>query len=304
MPHLYEKKMTIACECGKRPCSRLEQAPRSHARLIEFSDRQTGKFRKVMPPRGTKENAVRTLILMGMLASTIVLAAWSSGQESAALGPLPQGSEPVKLDPAAFTSRIDNPYWPMAVGSRWVYVETDGKGSTQRSVVSVLGRTKRILGIDARVVHDVVTEDGKLVENTYDWYAQDRHGNVWYLGEDTKEYENGKLSSTKGSWQAGIDGGQPGIVMPARPKVGMAYRQEYYKGEAEDRANVLSLDEKVTVPRGFFTRVLMTRDFTPLQPRLVEHKFYARGLGPVLTLTVSGGSDRAELVRFTSPDQP
>jgi hypothetical protein len=244
---------------------------------------------------------MRILTLMVMLAATVVLAAWSSGDKSAEVGRLPRTSEPVKLDPAAFSSRIDNPYWPMAVGSKWVYVETDGEGGRHRSVVTVLGKTKRILGINARVVHDVVTADGELVENTYDWYAQDRHGNVWYLGEDTKEYENGKVSSTKGTWQAGVDGAQPGIVMPGRPKVGLAYRQEYYKGEAEDRAKVLSLDEQVTVSRGFFTRVLMTRDFTPLQPRLIEYKFYARGLGPVLTLTVSGGSDRAELVRFTRP---
>jgi hypothetical protein len=250
---------------------------------------------------GTNRQAVRTLMVPVALAATIFLAAWSSGDKSASVGPLPRGSEPVKLNPADFTSRIDNPYWPMAVGSKWVYVETDGEGGRHRSVVTVLGKTKRILGINARVVHDVVTADGELVENTYDWYAQDRHGNVWYLGEDTKEYENGKVSSTKGTWQAGVDGAQPGIVMPGRPKVGLAYRQEYYKGEAEDRAKVLSLDEQVTVSRGFFTRVLMTRDFTPLQPRLIEYKFYARGLGPVLTLTVSGGSDRAELVRFTRP---
>jgi hypothetical protein len=242
--------------------------------------------------------ALRTLLVPLALAVTIFLAAWSSGDKSAAVGPLPRGSEPVKLDPAEFTSRIDNPYWPMAIGSRWVYLESDGEGGKQRSVVTVLGRTKRILGIEARVVHDVVTANGKLVENTYDWYAQDKQGNVWYLGEDTKEYENGKVSTTKGSWQAGVDGAHAGIVMPARPKVGTAYRQEYYKGEAEDRARVLSVNEQVTVRRGFFTRVLMTKDFTPLQPRLLEYKFYARGIGPVLAVTVSGGTDRAELVSF------
>jgi len=124
---------------------------------------------------------------------------------------LPQGAEPVQLDPADFTSEIDNAWWPMAPGSRWVYGEGD-----QRVEVIVTPRTKRILGIDARVVHDVVTEQGDVVEDTYDWYAQDDDGNVWYLGEDTKEYEDGDVS-TEGSWQAGVDGARPGILLPGDP---------------------------------------------------------------------------------------
>nr|MBA2461983.1 hypothetical protein [Actinomycetota bacterium] len=128
--------------------------------------------------------------------------------------------------------------------------------------------------------------------------AQDTSGNLWYLGEDTTEYENGKVSSTKGSWQAGVDGAEAGIILPAAPAVGMTYRQEYKEGEAEDAAEVLSLDEQATVPYGSFAHVLMTKDHTPLTPELVEHKFYARGVGPVLAITVAGGSDREELVRF------
>jgi hypothetical protein len=147
-------------------------------------------------------------------------------------------------------------------------------------------------------VHDVVTEDGELVEDTYDWYAQDAEGNVWYLGEATKEYENGKVKTTEGSWQAGVGGAQPGVLVPARPEPGMTYRQEYLEGEAEDAGEVLSVDEKATVPFGSLDQVLMTKDYTPLDPDLLEHKFYARGVGPVLALTIAGGADREELLRF------
>jgi hypothetical protein len=165
--------------------------------------------------------------------------------------------------------------------------------------VTVTRRTKLIAnGIRARVVHDVVREDGQLVEVTDDWYAQDKAGNIWYLGEDTTEYENGKPVSKEGSFEAGVDGAQPGVIMPARPRVGMRYRQEYYKGHAEDRARIMSLRERAEVPFGFFRRVLMTRDENPLEPRILEYKFYARGVGPVLAVSVSGGSDREELVRF------
>jgi hypothetical protein len=165
--------------------------------------------------------------------------------------------------------------------------------------VTVTRRTKLIAnGVTARVVHDVVTEDGKPVEVTDDWYAQDRAGNVWYLGEDTTEYENGRPVSKEGSFEAGVDGAQAGIIMPAHPRVGMRYRQEYYKGHAEDRARIMSLRERAEVPFGFFSRALMTRDENPLEPRILEYKFYARGVGPVLGVSVSGGSDREELVRF------
>jgi hypothetical protein len=171
--------------------------------------------------------------------------------------------------------------------------------------VTVTRRTKRIAnGVEARVVHDVVTEDGKLVEVTDDWYAQDRAGNIWYLGEDTTEYENGRPVSKEGSFEAGVDGARPGIIMPAHPRVGMRYRQEYYRGHAEDRARVMSLRERAEVPFGFFGRTLMTRDENPLQPRGLEYKFYARGVGPVLAVSVSGGSDREELVRFRRARKP
>ena len=215
-------------------------------------------------------------------------------------GRLPRGGEPVDLDPADFTTKIDNPYWPMKPGSRWVYRETDPDGTRLRVTVTVTGKTKKIAnGVVARVVRDTVTEGGKLVEDTLDWYAQDNEGNIWYLGELTKEYENGKFKSTEGSFEAGVDGAQPGIAMPANPKVGLAYRQEYYAGKAEDKAEVFSVAEQVEVPFGHFDDAVMTRDLNPLKPKILEYKFFARGVGPVLVIGVSGGNDREELVRYS-----
>ena len=234
-------------------------------------------------------------IVPALLAALAVLLVAGCGEGSG----LPQGGEAVELDPADFTTAIDNPYWPMRPGSRWVYRESDGEGGVQRVVVTVTDETKRIAnGVQARVVHDVVSQGGEPVEVTDDWYAQDGEGNVWYLGERTAEYENGRVVSRAGSWEAGVDGAQPGVIVPAQPQPGMAYRQEHYAGEAEDRAEVLSVDEQAQVPFGHFTGALLTKDLTPLEPDLVEYKLYARGVGPVLTLDVSGAAGREELVEY------
>ncbi len=243
---------------------------------------------------------MRTPILI-LAVGSLLLAGCGESKESKASRPyaLPVGSTPVELDPSDFVSTIDNPYWPMAPGSKWVYRETDAEGTRQRVEVTVTDRTKEILGITATVVHDVVTEGGDVIEDTEDWYAQDKWGGLWYLGEDTTEYENGKPVSTKGSWEGGVDGAQPGLVIPPDPKVGMSYRQEYYAGEAEDRAKILSLDEQAEVPFGSYKRLLMTKDTTPLEPDILEHKLYARGVGPVLILSLSGGGGREELVSFS-----
>jgi hypothetical protein len=213
------------------------------------------------------------------------------------IGPAAGGSP--ALAAPKFTTRIDNPYLPMAPGSRWVYRETSTDGSTQRVVVKVTRETKLIAnGVTARVVRDTATEKGKVVEDTFDWYAQDGRGNVWYLGEDTKEYENGKVVSTHGSWEAGVGGARGGLVMPAHPRPGLEYRQEYLAGEAEDSARILSIDDQAEVPVGHFKHVVLTKEWNPLEPKVLEYKLYARGVGPVLALTVSGGGDREELVSF------
>jgi hypothetical protein len=210
----------------------------------------------------------------------------------------------VLLGPAAggaqahtFTPNIDNPYLPWKVGSRWAYHDVL---TGERTVVKVTGQTKRIAnGVTARVVHDTVRKHGHVTEDTFDWYAQDERGNVWYMGEDTREFAHGKVSSTEGSWEAGVDGARAGIAMPAHPRVGRQYRQEYYAGQAEDMARVLSLDDQVEVPAGHYKRAVLTREWTPLEPDVLEYKLYARGVGVVLESTVSGGAERNELVRFT-----
>jgi hypothetical protein len=199
--------------------------------------------------------------------------------------------------PADFTTRIDNPYFPLRPGSRRVYRETDPAGKVQRIVVRVTRRTKRVAsGIVGRVVRDTVTEDGELVEDTFDYYAQDRRGNVWYLGERTIEYEDGRPVSTAGSFEDGVDGARRGIAMLARPRVGREYAQERAPGVSEDRARVLSRDEQAEVPAGHFRRVLLTRDWNPLEPDVLEYKLYAKGVGLVLALGVSGGGEREALL--------
>ncbi|MBA2712655.1 MAG: hypothetical protein H0U55_03750, partial [Rubrobacteraceae bacterium] len=226
----------------------------------------------------------------------------SAAAESGKPGGLPQGSEPVKLDPADFSTNIDNPYWPMSPGSKWVYRETDTKGTNLKVVVEVTNETKMIAnGIEARVVRDTATENGQLVEQTDDWYAQDKAGNIWYLGEATAEYKNGKVATRAGSFEAGVDGAQPGIAMPGDPEPGLSYRQEYYKGEAEDRAAVITTgQEQVQVPFGYFRKdVLMTRDLVPTEPKVQELKFYAPNVGPVLSVHTDGDGGRAELVSYS-----
>jgi hypothetical protein len=211
---------------------------------------------------------------------------------------LPQGDELVDLDPANFVAEINNPYWPMKPGNRWTYNETDAEGNEMQVEVTVTNDKKNILGISATVVHDVVTQDGSVIEDTLDWYAQDVDGNIWYLGEDTKEYEAGVVVSTEGSWEGGVDGAQPGILLPANPEVRMTYRQEYYADQAEDRAEILSLDEHVEVPYGTFDGCLQTEDWTPLDPALLEHKYYCGNVGPALVIDVASGVGQEELVTF------
>ena len=168
---------------------------------------------------------------------------------------------------------------------------------TERNEVYVTDETKEILGVTCIVVKDTVwDEDDELVEDTYDWYAQDKDGNVWYFGEDSKEYENGEVVSTKGSWESGVDGAKPGIIMEANPKVGNSYYQEYYEGEAEDMAEVISLGEPVSVPYDSFKNCLKTKEWTPLEPDIIANKYYAPGIGFVLEIMVEGGSERVELL--------
>jgi hypothetical protein len=202
------------------------------------------------------------------------------------------------LDPADIVDRIDNPYLPLSPGSSWVY-EATADSETERIQVVVTSDRREVMDIPAVVVRDTVTVDGQLVEDTFDWFAQDRDGNVWYLGEDSTEYEDGRPASTAGSWEAGVDGAQPGIVMPAEPAPGQAYRQEYLVGEAEDMAEVARVGVTETVPVGSFDDLLVTTEWTPLEPETVEEKYYAPGVGLVLEVVTAGGEGRVELIEHT-----
>jgi hypothetical protein len=242
-----------------------------------------------------------------MATSLIILAAFAvtacggsdDGKGSGASVDLPRGNEPVDLDPADFTTLIDNPYRPMAPGSRRIYRDTDSDGTVQRVEVRVTPRTKRMAnGIEARVVRDRTTEAGELVEAGYDWYAQDSDGNVWYLGELTREYEHGKVKETS-SWEAGVDEAQPGVVMPAEPKPGLAYRQMDYAGKQEDRSEVLGTHEQAQAPAGHFTDVVTITDSSPLEPNVLEYKLFARGVGLVRAFEVSGGNGHEELLSYS-----
>jgi hypothetical protein len=235
------------------------------------------------------------------LAATLVAGLVANAGATRPRSGLPRGNDPVHLDPAHFSARIDNRRWPMRVGSRWVYRVTDSAdGSVKRDVIEVTPRTKMIAdGIRARVVSDVVREHGKPTEVTKDWYAQDRRGNVWYFGEHTIAYEHGRPVDN-GSWEAGVGGAMPGVALPAKPRVGLTYREEYSKGVAQDQSRVLSLNQQAEVPAGHYTHVLMTEDFSPIEPKVSELKFYARGSGQaVLAVDVSGGSEKEELLKYT-----
>jgi hypothetical protein len=222
----------------------------------------------------------------------------AAGTPSAATT-LPTSAEPVNLNPADFTADITHPYWPMEPGTRWTYRDVDEKGEVQDVVVVATPKTKKLAnGITARVVRDTVRSEGEVVEDTFDWYAQDSAGNVWYMGEDTAEFESGKIVSRAGSFEAGADGALPGIILPAQPQVGQKYRQEYLKGEAEDNGEVLGLNQLVEVPTGRYSGALLTKDTTSLEPDVVEYKLYAPDIGPVLTVDISGGAAREALVKI------
>jgi hypothetical protein len=211
------------------------------------------------------------------------------------------GGAPVSnMDPSNFVATIDNPWLPFAPGSQWVF-EDESEDGLERIEVTVTDDTRQIMGITATVVRDIVTLDGEVIEDTFDWYAQDREGNVWYLGEATEEFENGEVVSTAGSWEAGVDGAEAGIIMKANPTVGDTYRQEFYKGEAEDMAEIVRTGEAVEVAFGSFEDVLVIKEWTPLEPGIAEEKYYARGVGPVLEVKVEGAEGRVELISFTAP---
>jgi hypothetical protein len=226
-------------------------------------------------------------IVLGMLVALSAGGCSDSGTES--------NSPP--FDPANFVTGVTNQFFPLPTG-RIQFYRGQADGAAQTDSAEVLTETKTVFGVTATVVHDRVYTDGELTEDTFDWYAQDQDGNVWYLGEDTKELDNGQVVSTEGSWEAGINGSEAGIIMWADPSahMGVEYRQEFARGVAEDLGKVVAVNQTLTVPFGSLTGCIKTEDRSALEAGILENKFYCPNIGITLETTVQGGDDRNELV--------
>jgi hypothetical protein len=237
---------------------------------------------------------------MVILAVTVGLAATKTSIASSFPAPrwVLHGSYSPMIDPANFVPTIDNQYFPLKPGTAFYY-RGHGDETAQTDDMVVTHRTKKVLGVTCTVVRDVVSEHGKPLELTFDWYAQDTAGNVWYMGEDSRELKNGRFVRASDSWQSGINGAKPGIIMEAEPNPGDVYRQEYYPpGRALDQARVLQETPTVTVPAGTYKGALSTIEYSPVEPQL-EKKLYAAGVGEIQEQVVRGGHERFQLVRVT-----
>lgn len=237
---------------------------------------------------------MKNLIFLFVLFALVMLSACAPVQDSYSLNP--------KSD--NFVQGIDNPYYPLTPGSRWVYEASIPGGGTERIEIEVFQETRQVMGVEATIVRDTVTVDGQIVEDTFDWYAQDTEGNVWYLGEEVDNYQNGVVVDHAGSWEWGVDGALPGIIMWANPAahVGEEYFQEYYIGQAEDKGQVLSVKESITVPFGSFENVVQTFDFSSLDPDIQSHKFYAAGIGTIKEIELGTGEE-VVLIDYITADQ-
>ncbi len=230
---------------------------------------------------------MRLITLLAVLAFTLTACGSEGGPSKAAA-------------PRGFVEHIDNPWFPLVPGTTYVYRGMKD-GEPSREVLRVTNRTKVIQGVRCTVLDDRLYLSGRLEERTTDWYAQDEKGNVWYFGEDTAELdEQGRVTSREGSWQAGVDGARAGIYMPAEPKVGQSFRQEFYEGHAEDHFRVEDLAAPVSVPYTTSQEALLTEEWTPLEPGVIDHKFYVRGVGTVKEQAVKGGDELNELVSVTA----
>jgi hypothetical protein len=228
---------------------------------------------------------VRIAFVVAALAATLGATAVARGSQTASAS-----------NPGGFSARIDNPWFPLEPGTTYRYTGIkDGKPS--REVVVVTHQTRTIQGAPCVAVEDRLYVRGKLFERTTDWYTQDSKGNVWYFGERTAELDrNGRVTSTEGTWLAGVNGAKPGIYMPANPRVGQTGRQEYYKGHAEDHFRVAAVLDTVT-PGG--ARAVLTEEWTPLEPGALDTKLYVHGIGTVTELAIKGGNERNQLVSVT-----
>jgi hypothetical protein len=257
--------------------------------------------------RQVRSRATASMIALALLALSASGCGSSSGERrSSAAAPAtsPSRLAPIhgryapSIAPGNFVATVDNPLWPLEPGTTFHYKGARGN-VPQDDDELVTHRTEQILGVNCTVVRDTVSEHGRPIERTFDFYAQDKQGNVWYLGEDSFELKHGHFVKASDSWRSGVDGAKPGIIMPARPQPGDAYRQEYYPpGDALDQARVLGYRGPVKVPYGTFTRSLVTSEFSPLEPQ-TEEKYYVAGVGEILERVVKGHHEEFRLVSVT-----
>jgi hypothetical protein len=258
------------------------------------------------------QGAVAATIAVGLFAAVApgcgssggngssTMAAASRSPSASELAPI-HGPYSPSIKPADFVGTIDNRYFPLKPGTTFLYKGVSENGKTPQADREVVThRTKRILGVTCTVVNDTVLSHGKPIERTFDWYAQDKDGNVWYMGEDTREMVHGHWVKMSDSWQGGVNGAEPGIIMPGNPQPGDAYRQEYYPGHALDQARVLGRGAPQTVPYGSYKKTLMTVETSPkIDPGIAERKYYVAGVGDIREHTVSGNHEQIKLVSVT-----
>lgn len=264
---------------------------------------------------------MRRVLFLALVVCVVVITAGCSAEEQTPTKPrteqetasegVPPGwgspedwlmpSETGTLDPANFVDEVANPYWQLKPGTKWTYEATTEDGTETIEVV-VLPDKREVMGVECTVVRDTVKLEGELVEDTYDWYAQDKDGNVWYMGEDVDNYEDGKLKDHEGAWEAGVDGAKPGIKVWATPRLGeLPYYQEYYPGKAEDLGKDIGHKGTATVPFGTYENLLIVEEWTPLEPEIIERKFYAWGVGTVKEQMVRGGTETVVLTDYEQP---
>jgi hypothetical protein len=258
-------------------------------------------------PARPQRRTLLWIVGVGLIGATALAGVLSSAQGHPSMrtpGPSPSELAPIhgkyspQIRPADFVATVDNRYWPLKPGTAFHYRGVRGT-TAQTDDEVVTHQPKRILGIDCTVVRDTVAEGGRAIERTFDWYAQDKQGNVWYMGELSLELRNGRFVKASDSWESGVDGAKPGIIMPADPERGDRYRQEYYPpGEALDEAHVLGRIGTVRTPYGSFEHPLVTSEFSPLEPQ-TEQKYYVAGVGEIQEQVVKGHHEEFQLVRVT-----
>jgi hypothetical protein len=238
---------------------------------------------------------------IAVAAAVLAAPAAAGGERSCRLPRFGPGRQyQPRIVPANFSPTVTNRLFPLRPGTTLVYTGTKD-GEKALDLVAATSGTRVIDGVTTRVVEDRLYLDNVLAERTSDYYAQDRCGNVWYFGEDTAELDrHGKVVSTEGTWHAGVDGAQPGVVMQAHPQLGRRFRQEWYEGHAEDVFRVVSRSSRITVPYGSFRHALRTEETNALEPDVLDNKYYVKGIGEVAEVSVKGPREALKLVEVIS----